>query len=451
MQIMNGFQVLHKNKIMHRDVKLANIFLQDDKVVIGDFGFAKSGVDITTTKLGTPLTMAPELLNSNGNSYTSKADLWSIGVVFYQMLYGKTPFDAKNYKDLQKKVKEYSGSNLRFAKDIQISQECKDLLIGLMQYDPKKRVEWKEFFNHPLFDLHTGREGEEPIITNSVIHRDNQSKIKQEFRKNKITATPGEISLKNPKDINEMPVKATTRRGGPNEPKTQEVYNQIEKMQELEEGKKNIRSRYFHEKKKIIWIMYTVRKIRNLAKQKNTYKELCEKLMLSACILLRKGLVMNEHTILSLKLKNNIFNMKYFDDFCKTDDVKIVRNFENDDKIYRTFLKQMTGKFSEEVSSKSLKQELLKYQKIKPETIGIVDSVLDTHFQFLRDQLIKLSLKKEKESEYALAVLHFYYAIHSENEFPFLKEGKNFEWKEFELRASNPDRAKDTLNSIKSY
>lgn len=52
MQIMNGFQVLHKNKIMHRDVKLANIFLQEDKVVIGDFGFAKSGVDITTTKLG---------------------------------------------------------------------------------------------------------------------------------------------------------------------------------------------------------------------------------------------------------------------------------------------------------------------------------------------------------------------------------------------------------------
>lgn len=52
MQIMNGFQVLHKNKIMHRDVKLANIFLQDDKVIIGDFGFAKSGVDITTTKLG---------------------------------------------------------------------------------------------------------------------------------------------------------------------------------------------------------------------------------------------------------------------------------------------------------------------------------------------------------------------------------------------------------------
>ena len=97
--------------------------------------------------------MAPELLNSKGNSYTNKADLWSIGVVFYQMLYGKTPFDAKNYKDLQKKVKEYSGSNLRFSKDVRISKECKDLLIGLLQYDPKKRIEWKDFFNHLLLSL----------------------------------------------------------------------------------------------------------------------------------------------------------------------------------------------------------------------------------------------------------------------------------------------------------
>ena len=59
MQIMNGFQVLHSNKIMHRDIKLANLFLQDDKIVIGDFGFAKQGVDVTKTKLGTPITMAP--------------------------------------------------------------------------------------------------------------------------------------------------------------------------------------------------------------------------------------------------------------------------------------------------------------------------------------------------------------------------------------------------------
>lgn len=452
MQIMNGFQVLHKNKIMHRDVKLANIFLQDDKVIIGDFGFAKSGVEITSTKLGTPLTMAPELLNSNGNSYTNKADLWSIGVVFYQMLYGKTPFDAKNYKDLQKKVKEYSGSNLRFAKDITISKECKDLLIGLLQYDPKKRIEWKEFFNHSLFDLHNGGDEDEPVITNSVIPRNNHVNIKKEFVHNKTTATQGEISLRDPKDITDVPVPApNSKKNNTDERNTREVYDEIEKTQRLEEAKKNIRSRYFHEKKKIIWIMYTVRKIRNLAKQKHTYKELCQKLMLSACILLRKGLVINEYTIHSLKSQNNIFKMKYFEDFCKTDDIKIVRNFESDDKIYRTFLKQMNGKFTEEVSSKSLKQELAKFQKIKLDTIGMVNSVLNNHFVFFRDQIAKYNLKHDQEQEYCTAVLHFYYSINSDVVFPFMKEGRNFEWKDFEMKASNPELAKETLMKISIY
>lgn len=62
---------------------------------------------MTTTKLGSPITMAPELLNApNGKvSYNNKADLWSIGVCFYQMIFGKPPWDAKNLKDLQKLVK----------------------------------------------------------------------------------------------------------------------------------------------------------------------------------------------------------------------------------------------------------------------------------------------------------------------------------------------------------
>lgn len=58
---MNGFRKLNELKIMHRDVKLANIFLHNDVVIIGDFGFAKQG-DVAITCLGTPITMAPELL-----------------------------------------------------------------------------------------------------------------------------------------------------------------------------------------------------------------------------------------------------------------------------------------------------------------------------------------------------------------------------------------------------
>ena len=114
MQIMNGFRELHKHQIMHRDVKLANMFLKEDTIVIGDFGFAKQGVETTKTRLGTPITMAPELLMSKESSYTNKADLWSIGVVFYQLLFGKNPFDSKNYQELKNKVRTQSGDRLIF-------------------------------------------------------------------------------------------------------------------------------------------------------------------------------------------------------------------------------------------------------------------------------------------------------------------------------------------------
>jgi serine/threonine protein kinase len=83
-QIMLGFFELHKHKIMHRDFKLANIFLHEGEAVIGDFGFAKSGAEMASTRLGTPYNMAPEILLSKGNTqYTNKTDLWSIGVVYY--------------------------------------------------------------------------------------------------------------------------------------------------------------------------------------------------------------------------------------------------------------------------------------------------------------------------------------------------------------------------------
>lgn len=64
---MNGFIELRKHKILHWDFKLENIFVNDGILIIGDFGLAKKGVEITTTKVGTPLTMAPELMFGEDN------------------------------------------------------------------------------------------------------------------------------------------------------------------------------------------------------------------------------------------------------------------------------------------------------------------------------------------------------------------------------------------------
>ena len=84
--------------MIHRDLKPANILIKDETYKIADFGFAKyyqEGAEleqIHQSLVGSPMYMCPEILN--GSTYSTKSDVWSMGVIFYQMLYGKTPHKA---------------------------------------------------------------------------------------------------------------------------------------------------------------------------------------------------------------------------------------------------------------------------------------------------------------------------------------------------------------------
>ena len=90
---------------MHRDFKLANILKHNGIIKLADFGFAKllGNDNYTNTMLGSPLNMAPEILD--GKEYNSKADIWSIGTCFYELLFGRPPFKAGNIIDLIKAIK----------------------------------------------------------------------------------------------------------------------------------------------------------------------------------------------------------------------------------------------------------------------------------------------------------------------------------------------------------
>ena len=97
---------------MHRDLKLANLLKHNGNLKIADFGFCKilDNDQNTDTMLGSPLNMvkywllkAPEILN--GEKYDNRADIWSVGTVFYELLFGKPPFTANNIIDLIKNIK----------------------------------------------------------------------------------------------------------------------------------------------------------------------------------------------------------------------------------------------------------------------------------------------------------------------------------------------------------
>ena len=96
-QLADGLKYLLDNNILHRDLKPQNILLTDDYILkITDFGLARyyQQDNMITTICGSPLYMAPELLKND--KYNIKSDIWSLGVIIYQMVMKNHPFKADN-------------------------------------------------------------------------------------------------------------------------------------------------------------------------------------------------------------------------------------------------------------------------------------------------------------------------------------------------------------------
>lgn len=150
-QIAQALQYLNERGIIHRDLKPHNILMSRDKKIlkIADFGFARIMDDeaFTQTQCGSPLYMAPEVLM--GDEYTNKADLWSVGVILYEMLCGERPFkDINSIVGLRRKVQT---EPIRFRTDVSMSRPCRNLLKDLLQKDFRRRIDFHHFFEHEWF------------------------------------------------------------------------------------------------------------------------------------------------------------------------------------------------------------------------------------------------------------------------------------------------------------
>ena len=182
-QFVPALEFMHKNNIVHRDIKLQNILLNFDNypnipkdgnlppklkfedkslnkaftIKIADLGYAKDLAKDNegSTILGSPMYMSPDIVEKytdegkDNKKYNSSVDLWSLGVITYELLTGTTPFLGKNYDEVFKSIKK---GIYNLPKKLKPSIEIISFLNGLLQYYPEKRLNWEQINSHPFLN-----------------------------------------------------------------------------------------------------------------------------------------------------------------------------------------------------------------------------------------------------------------------------------------------------------
>ncbi|EDO35437.1 predicted protein [Nematostella vectensis] len=148
-QLADALAYCHSKKVIHRDIKPENLLLNyKGDIKIADFGWSVHAPSSRRTTLcGTLDYLPPEMIE--GKEHDEKVDLWSIGVLCYEFLVGKPPFEAEGHNETYRRI---SRVDLRFPSHV--SPGARDLISKLLQHNPNNRLPLKAVLNHPWIRMH---------------------------------------------------------------------------------------------------------------------------------------------------------------------------------------------------------------------------------------------------------------------------------------------------------
>ena len=154
-EILQGLYYLHKNRVIHRDLKTLNIFLtENNHIKIGDFGVSKKLINnniYAYTFVGTPYYLSPEICQNK--PYDEKSDVWSLGVVLYELITLNKPFDSESQMGLFMKILKGKPAPINNTIKHSYSQKLINLVLeNLLDKDPLTRYSIQQTINSGIFN-----------------------------------------------------------------------------------------------------------------------------------------------------------------------------------------------------------------------------------------------------------------------------------------------------------
>lgn len=152
--VFKAVAYLHKQDppIIHRDIKPENVLFYGDKLKLADFGWSNMNNRVRTTFCGTPDYLAPEMILERGHN--EKLDVWTLGVLTYELIVGKAPFSPGSNATSQKAANKQLEKNIiqrvpNFPKNL--SKEGVNLIMAMLQKNDKNRPSCEDCLYHAWF------------------------------------------------------------------------------------------------------------------------------------------------------------------------------------------------------------------------------------------------------------------------------------------------------------